>query len=358
MKRRDIEYVLRELGCTTIEPGTEWVMHSCLLAKWTHKKGTDSKPSNGVKISDGISAVNCFGCEFKGGFLDYVRAVARRRIAEGTLTEEKLDELTDYILIAEEDIDEVVMGGKDLRGFVEKPRPDEDLIACLGTYHPYFADRGITKDTAQEYRLGFSKRLGRVLFPLITRNGDIPVITGRLIKGDGDDKNPKYKNYPPQGEKSKNLFGEHLVTKEHKRVIVCEGAVDSIIVNQHLWKFPDEFGEYIALALFGKDPSPEQMDYLAQFEEVIPLGDNDKPGIMFNRKLEEGFENSFEEHGKKHKVWIAGLRYRTNVSTVTYPKEAFEGQYKDPAKLGSKVIDMLRARQRFLQGRLAKLLKR
>lgn len=359
MQRKDIDYVLRSLGCTTIEPTNEWVMHSCLLAPWTHKSGSDAKPSNGVKISDGVSAVNCFGCDFKGGFLDYVRKVGNHKIAEGILTQEKLDELTDYILISEEDIDEVTIKGKELsKVFVEKPKPADDLIDCLGTYHPYFAERGITKDTAQEYRLGYSKIKNRALFPLITRHGDIPVMTGRLIKGDGNDKTPKYVNYPPQGEKSKHLYGEHLVTKEHRRVIVVEGAVDSIIVNQYLWKHPDEFGDCITLALFGKDPSPEQMDYLAKFEEVIPLGDNDKPGMMFTRKLVDGFEHSFEVNGKTQKVMVSGLRYRTKVTTLKYPTEMFEGQYKDPAKLKDKVIDMLRERQSYLQGRLARLLKR
>ena len=333
MKRQDIEHVLRQLGAHTVQAGPEWVQHSCCLAPWTHASGHDSHPSSGVKISEGVSAVHCFGCDYTGGMLDYVNTVGNHLIAEGKMEAEAVQDLMDYVLLSEEEeLTEVELRNVSIK---QKAVVHEAVLDCLDTYHPYFADRRILKDTAEMYRLGFREKEQRALIPLIAKTGNVEMVMGRLIHGNGSREIPKYKNHPAGVEKQRYLFGEHLLDRErHSIAIVTEGAIDSILTNQTLWKHG--LTGFIALAVMGKEASSYQLDELAKFDEVIPLGDNDKPGIMFNRKL------------------IASLRHRTPVSPVEYPPETFEGQFKDPAMLGDRIVDMVQSRMNFLQAELQK----
>ena len=101
MKRAHIEYVLRKLGAERFTYSSDWVMTNCVLAKWTHEKGRDSNPSFGVRESSGISGAHCFSCKFSGGLISLIRTYGRYAIEEGTATKEEIDELVDYVLLAE-----------------------------------------------------------------------------------------------------------------------------------------------------------------------------------------------------------------------------------------------------------------
>lgn len=63
MNSEQIIKFLNALHAKSIKTAGEWVQSSCPLARFTHQKGTDTKPSFAVKINPGgASSFNCYSC--------------------------------------------------------------------------------------------------------------------------------------------------------------------------------------------------------------------------------------------------------------------------------------------------------
>ncbi len=338
MNRKSIEYVLTKMGVDSIKQNGEWLMLSCPLAPWTHAGGTDRRPSFGVRESTGVSGVHCFSCGFKGGMLSLVREYGKYAIEAGLWSTELMQEMIDFVILAEDedeyDVEEHIVPPEVVTVPVK-------LESYLNIGHEYFEKRGITEETIKEWNLGFvesymDKDAGiymynRVLFPIYAKDGLHEQLVG-IIGRSTDGEEPKYKNAPPNFRKSNYVYGGWLA-KDRRKIIVVEGPVDCLIVNQNLKKHKME--DLFAVALLGADPSERQIDWLKDnADEVICMLDNDPSGKLGTKKLIEALDS--------HVV----------VSVVKW-----DDRYKDPDEAGDYVITMLNCRETVLEHRLSRILR-
>ena len=331
MKRADIEHVLRALGSTEFRYSGDWVMTNCPLARWTHSKGKDSRPSFGVQITRGISPVNCFTCDVSGGMLSLIREYSYYALREGLVTQDQIQSLREYVLLAEEDMDvdtDLIV--------VDQVVIPEWVEEHLGQYHPYLSARGIDEETAMLWNLGFvpSKDFDveRVLFPLYNpaaKRKELSGVIGRSVGGE----DPKYRNYPARFAKSRYLYGEHLVPEDTETIIVVEGPIDAIKVNMLLQK-EKQFAGMWCVATMGAKASSFQIRKLAGLcTEAVIMYDNDPAGKLGQKSL------------------VEELRNRVVVSLVEWENEG-----DDPDTVGEKIYDMLENRKLEIECRLKSLL--
>lgn len=110
----------------------------------------------------------------------------------------------------------------------------------------------------------------RVMFPIIDLRGNVIAFGGRVIDGEG----PKYLNSSdtPVFKKSRNLFSLNFAKKsEEKRLILAEGYMDVIAVNQA--------GFENVVATLGTALTQEQARLMSQYaEEIIIAYDSDGAG--------------------------------------------------------------------------------
>lgn len=336
MNRKSIEYVLSKMGVDSIKQSGEWLMISCPLAPWTHAGGTDRRPSFGVRESKGVSGVHCFSCGFKGGMLSLVREYGKHAVEDGLWSTESMQELIDFVILSEDEdeVEEHIVPPEVVTVPVK-------LESYLNIGHEYFEKRGITEETIKEWKLGFvesyrDKDAGifmynRALFPVYAKDGlqdKLIGIIGRSIDGE----EPKYKNAPPNFRKANYVYGGWLA-KDRRKIIVVEGPMDCLTVNQNLKKYKIE--DLFAVALMGADPSDAQIAWLKDnADEVICMLDNDPSGKLGTKKLIEALD--------PHVV----------VSVVEW-----DDRHKDPDEAGAYVITMLNCRETVLEHRLSRILR-
>ena len=128
----------------------------------------------------------------------------------------------------------------------------------------YLKSRGINKDSADTFRLGYSNNMNMVVTPVHSPDG-IPVgIVGRSIEG------KSFKN-STNLPKSKTLFNIHRAKKIGNHVIVVESNFDAIRIHQA--GFPN------VVATLGGFLSPEQHHLLNRyFNHITIMTDADKAG--------------------------------------------------------------------------------
>ena len=133
----------------------------------------------------------------------------------------------------------------------------------------YFEDRGITKDSVDKYKLGYSTTQDMVIVPVHSPDGYYLGFVGRSIEG------KRFKNSTDL-PKSKTLFNLWR-NKRVDKIFVVESSFDAIMIEQA--------GGH-AVATLGATISKEQRKLLKQyFNQVIALGDNDEAGTIMSNKL-------------------------------------------------------------------------
>lgn len=135
--------------------------------------------------------------------------------------------------------------------------------------HAYLAQRGITKETAALFGVGFfpgrGSMAGRVVIPIHNEKGELVAYAGRAI----DDAEPRYK-LPGDFKKTLVLFNLHRA-KGQGRVVVVEGFFGTMKVHQA--GFPCVVG------LIGSSLSETQEMLLAEhFHEAVLMLDGDEAG--------------------------------------------------------------------------------
>ncbi|MBP5378085.1 MAG: DNA primase [Ruminococcus sp.] len=176
----------------------------------------------------------------------------------------------------------------------------------------YFANRKLTPQTIKKYGLGYASdswneltnvlrskgysdeemadawlagmRNGRtfdmfrkrVMFPIVDLRGNIIGFGGRVL----DDSQPKYLNTgkTPVFDKGSNLFSMNFAKNSNaKRLILCEGYMDVIAVNQA--------GFENVVATLGTAITPDQARLISHYaEEVIVAYDSDGAGQKATQK--------------------------------------------------------------------------
>ena len=190
----------------------------------------------------------------------------------------------------------------------------------------YFADRKLTPQTIKKYGLGYApdswnfltdhlKSKGytddeiadawlggqkngrtfdmfrkRVMFPIVDMRGNIIGFGGRVL----DDSKPKYLNTgaTPVFDKGSNLFSMNFAKNANtKRLILCEGYMDVIAVNQA--------GFDNVVATLGTAITPDQARLISHYaEEVIIAYDSDGAGQKATQKA----INHFADVGLQTKI--------------------------------------------------------
>ena len=130
----------------------------------------------------------------------------------------------------------------------------------------------------------------RVMFPIIDLRGNIIGFGGRVL----DDSQPKYLNTgkTPVFDKGANLFSMNFAKNSNaKRLILCEGYMDVIAVNQA--------GFENVVATLGTAITPDQARLISHYaEEVIIAYDSDGAGQKATQKA----INHFADVGLRTKI--------------------------------------------------------
>lgn len=137
-------------------------------------------------------------------------------------------------------------------------------------YHPYLEGRGISKELAAQFGVGFFPGKStwlqnhRIVIPLHNEKSELLGYAGRCIDGNSPD---KYK-LPAGFKKSLELYNLHRV-KGEEEVVVVEGFIDCMKLYA---------AGYNCVALMGCSLSEEQHRKLSRFKRLILFLDGDPPG--------------------------------------------------------------------------------
>lgn len=153
------------------------------------------------------------------------------------------------------------------------------------------SSKGYSDDEITDAWLGARSKKGsvydifrkRVMFPIVDLRGNIIGFGGRVLDGS----QPKYLNtgQTPVFEKGSNLFSMNFAkNSETKRIILCEGYMDVIAVNQA--------GFENAVATLGTAITPNQARLISHYaDEVVIAYDSDNAGQKASQKAINHFSD-------------------------------------------------------------------
>ena len=157
---------------------------------------------------------------------------------------------------------------------VQYNRPLPWTLQDVDTKHPYIAERGISEEFRELFRISVARRgmmAGRLIFPIHNKDGELVAHCGRYIGDDRPDDEPKYK-LPGNFRKQLELFNWHRVKAMIAKPVVLVESFFSVVKLHGLG--------YRVASPMGHALSPEQIDLLleAGVENVILLFDGDDAG--------------------------------------------------------------------------------
>jgi len=275
-----MEMVLEKYGVKLRRVNETYLRGKCPLPSHTSDK---SKESFGVDTAKNVWACQSASCVKKrggrkgGNVLDFVAAAENSSIREAAL------KLQGWLIVngsggqsakaesaATEQKESRRVEGK--ASGVEGNPPLKFTLQGIDTTHPYLAARGILKETAELFGVGFfpgrGSMKGRVVIPIHNEAGELVGYAGRSIDGS----EPRYK-LPNGFRKLDALFNLHRVTGEY--VVVVEGFFDCMKVSQA--GFP-------CVALMGLCLSEHQQKLLAG-KRVVLLMDGDEAGREATKEM-------------------------------------------------------------------------
>jgi len=237
------------------------------------------------------NAFNCFSCKARGNVLDFVAAMERCSVRDAGL------KLKDWYSIAE-----LAPVTNSPTTVLDEPKAREPAANKPLTFqlkgidhsHPYLEQRGITKDTAETFGVGYfsgkGSMHGRIVIPIHNGRGELVAYAGRSIDGS----EPRYK-LPAGFHKSLELFNLHRAIGEgspERRVVVVEGFFDCMKVSQ---------AGLPCVALMGSTLSETQEQLLAdRFKTACLMLDGDEAG-------QRATDECLVRLGWRMYVWAASL---------------------------------------------------
>ena len=145
-------------------------------------------------------------------------------------------------------------------------------------WHPYLEQRGIERQTAAAFGVGYYAgrgwMQGRVAFPIQDEQGQLVGYAGRSVDG----RDPRYL-FPPGFRKSQVVFNLYRAAATQAGwAIVVEGFFDCLKVHQA--------GYDNVVALMGVSASPRQSELLrSRFGELLLMLDGDEAGRQASAAL-------------------------------------------------------------------------
>jgi DNA primase len=219
-----------------------------------------------AEISKTTGQFYCFGCQEKKTLTEFVMFTTKRSFFEASRLIKSKER--------EEDIEQSI--DKLLKPKFEFEEFDNELITKLhenamqsSRAAQYLMGRGITKESAEKYLLGYSESQDMVTIPVSSPDGMWIGFVARSIEG------KRFKNTPGL-PKSKTLFNLSRNKREDK-IFVVESSFDAIRIEQAGGK---------AVATLGASISSIQQDLLKKyFRSIIIVSDNDEAGRTMAKKL-------------------------------------------------------------------------
>jgi DNA primase len=246
---------------------------------WLRKKESELRGRCPIHKGDGADAFHvnveknafqCFSCKARGNVLDFVAAMEQCSVRDAAV------KLAEWFSVADGDQKSVTApaqkpvappesGGE---GTEAKNKPLTFQLRGVDPDHAYLQGRGIRKETAEKFGVGFfpgkGSMSGRVVIPIHNAAGELVAYAGRAIDGS----EPKYK-LPAGFHKSQVVYNLHLVTNQNT-IIVVEGFFDCMKVHQ---------AGYPCVALMGSSLSQRQEELLREyFSGVVLMLDGDEAG--------------------------------------------------------------------------------
>lgn len=229
-----------------------------------------------------------------------------------------------------------------------------------GRARQYLAERGISPEIAQRFRLGYAPEgwdhvlgaaraegfgldalvgaglvlarqtgtghydrfRGRLVFPIADSQGRVIGFGGRALAGE----EPKYLNSPetPLYQKGQTLYGLHLARDRMataRRALLVEGYIDCLMAHQH------GFAETVAV--LGTALTPPHLGILRRYaDEVVLFFDADRAGAEAARRAEELLEQSADPHWwaldrKREGFARGGLRLKVATLTAGHDPDTY-----------------------------------
>ena len=227
-------------------------------------EGNDAFHANLTK-----NAFHCFSCKARGNVLDFVAAMEKCSVRDAGLKLKNWFAITGGELgVAEKQPTKTAADASEGKSVVTANKPLTFQLKGIDADHPYLASRGLTREVAEEFGVGYfsgkGSMNGRVVIPVHNEAGELIAYAGRSIDGS----EPRYK-LPTGFHKSHVLFNLHRVTGPD--VIVVEGFFDCMKVWQSRHSS--------VVALMGSSLSEQQERLLVgRFRKVSLLLDGDAPG--------------------------------------------------------------------------------
>lgn len=128
---------------------------------------------------------------------------------------------------------------------------------------------------------GFVPMAGRLVFPILSRQGKAISLSSRIVPGvKCHNEDSKYINTRSTHvyDKSATLYGQHLLTGDEKTIVICEGNLDVIALNEVL---PDDT---TALAVCGSSLTPKHENLIVGAGNAVLMFDGDDAGRAATRK--------------------------------------------------------------------------
>jgi DNA primase len=222
------------------------------------------------------NAFNCFSCKARGNVLDFVAAMENCSVRDAAVklkawfaipapeqgTVKSRPKTPGTKAVKDNRVGETVAANKPLGFALKGTEPS----------HPYLQNRGISKQTAEEFGIGYfagrGSMHGRIVIPIHDEHGMLLAYAGRAV----DDSEPKYK-LPAGFHKSLVVYNLHRATAgaaTPSTVVLVEGFFDCIRVQE---------AGYPAAALMGSSLSTVQEELLCgHFNAAVILLDGDETG--------------------------------------------------------------------------------
>jgi 5S rRNA maturation endonuclease (ribonuclease M5) len=231
-----------DLKCGKAYVGTAtWGSHmsiSCPIAAKQHGDPYDDNMSCSVEVVDGgPSRVKCWSgnCRFKGTLLSLIKLAVGIRESTPELVKmlKKVEELESISLSGQiRRLQEIIDDSIDWKPPVHR---DRDVLSekvfdpFSGKIPQYAIDRGITVATAKEWGLGYDEKGSFLVFPVRRTDGCLVGMVGRAVSGKAKRRHHNYMGL----DKSKHLFGSHMI-KKGKPVVIVESCIDTLNTWQAL----------------------------------------------------------------------------------------------------------------------------
>lgn len=274
--------LIKSLGSEPLVGEDDWVLASCPLAPYTHKNGTDSNPSFGIKVEEGEEPYfHCFSC--MGGSLEDLVGTLEMFIANDPSHAKRYDLKSARTILMGMEVGIVSLpefsefGNHKQQLFEEWPAWYIESFTpwqfCKPAFE-YLKSRGLTGEQAKRFDLRYDSKKEMLVHPYSNVYGKLAGMRGRSIQG-GKGHTGHY-DYTWNDTNNANLVWYNEQALGHgEPVIVVEGQYDLYAV--------DRVYPYVVANLTAK-PVAAKMSKLAQTPWVILFNDNDKAGQSANEK--------------------------------------------------------------------------